>query len=276
MIPTKIAARYHILGLIGSGATSLVHEARDPAGLLVAVKVLRPDHRLRPDLCTRFVNEALPIRDLSHPGLPRIFACEVPPGESPYIVMERLHGSLAARLHKGPLPPRTAARICAQLATTLSALSFRGIVHRDLKPANVLFADPAETDRVKLVDFGLAKWPLHDATLPVSTADTASLGTPEYMAPEQAAGPKNVDGSADVYSLGVLFYELFTGAPPFCAESAGRLRVLHLLAPPPPLQVPSWPEAQARLAALYARMLDKDRSRRPAASEIAAELAALG
>ncbi len=271
----RITARYDILGPIGSGATSLVYEARDLAGMPVAIKIMRTDHRLRPDLCTRFVNEALPIRDLRHPGLPRIYACEVPRRELPFIVMERLHGSLATRLLKGPLPRAEALGICAQLATTLSAIHARGIVHRDVKPANVLFAAPPEANRVKLVDFGLAKWPTHDSTLPVSTADTDSLGTPEYMAPEQAACPKTADGSADVYSLGVLLYELLIGSPPFRAESAGRLRVLHFLAPPPPLQLPAWPEGQAALSSLFAQMLDKDRSRRPTAATVAARIEAL-
>lgn len=255
---------------------SLVYEARDSrTGERVALKVLRAEHRLRPDLVARFVNEAVPIRGLTHPGLPRILACEVPEDGAPYILMEYLGGPLAQRPEEA-LPLAAALSIGAQLAEALAAVHAHGIVHRDVKPHNVLFVPPAQDGRVKLVDFGLAKRPAAASplsSLPVSTAPDDRFGTPEYMAPEQFLDAKGVEGSADVYSLGVLLYEMCSGVLPFCAESEGRLKLLHVMAPPPPLPGPALP---AGLWPLCSAMLHKDRSQRPAASTVARDLSRLG
>jgi serine/threonine protein kinase len=266
MLPAgHLIGPFQVLGPLGAGAMSLVFSARHTSsGARVALKILRPEHRLSTDLLSRFVNEALPIRDLRHPGLPLIFACEVPSDGHPYIAMELLSASLAEHLRRAPLPHAHALSIVAQIADALAAIHALGIVHRDVKPHNVLFSDAGQA---KLVDFSLAKHPPDSPVLYLSTAEEDALGTPEYMAPEQAICAKHAEPSADVYSLGVLLYELLARRLPFQSPRRGRLRVHHLLADPPPLR-----DLPAPLWTLCAQMLHKDRTRRPTAADVAAVL----
>jgi serine/threonine protein kinase len=275
---------YRVLRHLGTGATSEVYAAEDPAGQRVAIKLLHEELLTHPSAVLRFFNEERMARLVDHPGIAKVFATGWLPVSGaapvagamaaatgrPYLVLEYLEGHLAARLRHGPLVMPAALSIAAQLAAALAALHAAGVVHRDLKPANVMFT-PGITDRVKLLDFGLAKMLLPSSVSlgpwPVSTGEEDVLGTAEYRAPEQWIQAREVDGRADVYSLGVVLFELLTGCRPFKAERENLLMDMHLFRPPP---VPE--RAPPAVAALIVHMLTKERHERPAMEEVAVVL----
>jgi tetratricopeptide (TPR) repeat protein len=206
---------YAILGELGRGGMGVVYQARQE-GLdrLVALKMILAGEYAGAAERQRFRAEALAVARLSHPNVVQVFEVGERDGR-PYLALEYLAGgTLAHRLHSGPLPPREAAALLEPLARAVQAAHEKGVVHRDLKPANVLLA----ADGVpKVSDFGLAK------RLDASAGPTPSgavVGTPAYMAPEQAAGtPGAVGPAADVYALGAILYEALTGRPPFQAAT---------------------------------------------------------
>jgi tetratricopeptide (TPR) repeat protein len=212
--------RYDVLRVLGSGGMGVVYLARQrPLGRLVALKMLGGPHLSRERLA-RFRREAALIARLRHPNtiqIHEIGEC----GGRPFLVMEYVEGgSLAQQLAARPLAARSAAVLVETLARTVQAAHEHGIVHRDLKPANVLLANDG-TPRV--ADFGLAKdlrpEPAHEAETPGYVTQTGGiLGTPGYMAPEQALG-KEVGPAVDVYALGAILYECLTGRPPFKAAT---------------------------------------------------------
>ena len=215
----KTLGKYEILEEIGRGGFATVYKARDPSlDQVVAVKVLHGAYVDRPDVVQRFLNEARKAVKLRQRGIVRIYAVGEDDGV-PYIAMEYLPGgTLAGRLHGEPLPLDAAISVVEQVAAVLDHAHQRGLVHRDVKPANVLFD---EEGGAVLVDFGLFK-SLAESGM---TAEGTSLGTPTYMAPEQAGPNAEVDGRADVYALGVVAYEMLAGHVPFEAETL--LSVLH-------------------------------------------------
>jgi formylglycine-generating enzyme required for sulfatase activity len=211
--------KYEILEEIGRGGFATVYRARDPnLDQVVAVKMLHGAYADRSDMVQRFLNEARKAVRLRQRGIVRIYAVGED-GGVPYIAMEYLPGgTLAARLHGEPLPLDAAIAVVEQVAAALDHAHKHGLVHRDVKPANVLFD---EEGGAVLVDFGLVK-SLAESGM---TTEGTSLGTPTYMAPEQAKPNAEVDGRADVYALGVVAYEMLAGRVPFEAEMP--LSVLH-------------------------------------------------
>ncbi len=257
----RTVGNYVVERKIGEGGMGAVYLARHPRiGKEVAVKVLLPAMSRDPELVQRFFHEAKAAAEIKDAHIVDVIDFgELDDGAS-YIVMEWLQGqSLSALLAaETRLPLLRARKIARGIGRALSAAHARGIVHRDLKPDNIfLVRHDDDHDFVKVLDFGIAK--LMDAT-DVKTRAGAILGTPYYMSPEQCQG-KSVDPRADVYSLGVILYQMVTGRLPFEGQSLGELLMAHMSRPPPPPRTfePSLPPG-AEEALLQA--LAKDREQR--------------
>jgi serine/threonine protein kinase len=252
---------YEVLEELGHGGMGVVYKARDTRlNRLVAIKRIlggtsSEEHRLR------FRSEAEAVARLSHPHVVQIHASGEHDGH-PFFVMEFVPGSsLAQALAGGPQPPREAARMVLLLARAVHAAHQKGIVHRDLKPANVLLASPADEPALntawgwpKVSDFGLAR---HLDAGQRRTADGVVVGTPAYMAPEQAAGRSQEIGPAtDVYALGVILYEMLTGRVPFQGDDLlGTLSQVLTKPPQPPRQLQAG--VPASLEAVCLKCLEK-------------------
>ena len=272
---TVLAERYRIHDLVGRGGMGAVYRAEHLAlGNTVAVKVLRASHGAHDDMVRRFQREAVAASQIRHPGIVEVTDFGRTPDGRFYLAMELVEGeTLARRLARlGPFAPAEAMSLVRELARALGAAHARGIYHRDIKPENVLLARDGSA---KLADFGIAR--LTEG--PRDARETAAgviFGTPHYMSPEQAAGQRQ-DGRCDVYALGVLLFELLTGAPPYLGASATHVLAAHLLSPVPrlPGQGPHGPIAPA-LADLVGRLMAKSASERPATmSEVEAALEAV-
>ena len=224
---------YDILGEIGRGGMGVVHLGRHRTltTRLAAIKVLH-NGDAGADERARFLTEARSVASLQHPNIVRIYDVSDPPaGEGePFVALEYIAGgSLADKLGGTPLPPRDAAALLVPLAEAVGHAHERGVIHRDLKPANVLLAE----DGPKVTDFGLAKRLDADST---QTRTGVVMGTPSYMAPEQASGrTREVGPLADVYGLGAVLYETLTGRPPFrgttVLETIGQVIAADPVAP---------------------------------------------
>jgi serine/threonine-protein kinase len=220
-------ASYEILEQIGSGGMGVVYKARQPIlNRLVALKMVRTIDADNPEILARFRGEARVVAALHHPHIVQVFDYGQHNG-LPYITMELItKGSLADRLDGTPWDPRSAASLVAKLAAAVQCAHEHHVIHRDLKPANVLVVNDDGELEVKVTDFGLARF-LVDDSLP-HTKSITFLGTPSYMAPEQAGGrSRDVGPAADIYSLGAILCELLTGEPPIRGESP--IETLRLL-----------------------------------------------
>jgi WD40 repeat protein len=207
---------HEVVGELGRGAMGVVYKARQVSlKRLVALKMVLPGRAAGEEKLARFHTEAEAVARLQHPNVVQIFTVGVAE-DGPYFTMELVEGgTLAARIAGTPWAPRPAAALAEALARAMYYAHGRGIVHRDLKPANVLLTADGTP---KVTDFGLAK--LFADPAAGQTASEALLGTPSYMAPEQAEARPDVGPAADVYALGAILYELLTGRPPFKGETA--------------------------------------------------------
>jgi len=218
-ISPQLEASYEILEEIGRGGMGVVYKARQPSlNRFVALKMVRAVDASNQELLALFRSEARVVASLRHPRIVQVYDFGEHDG-LPYLAMELIEcGTLANRLDGTPWPPRAAAELMIKLAAAVQYAHERHIIHRDLKPANVLIASDAEGLDVKITDFGLAKL-FHDEGT-AHTKSVAFLGTPSYMAPEQASGrARDVGPATDVYALGAILYELLTGRPPFRGAS---------------------------------------------------------
>jgi WD40 repeat protein/tRNA A-37 threonylcarbamoyl transferase component Bud32 len=256
---------HELLEEIGRGGMGVVYKARQvKLNRLVAVKLVLGGSHSGPEELARIRTEAEAIARLQHPNIVQIFEVGEQDG-LPFLALEYCPGgSLAKRLAGTPLPPREAARLVEQLAQAVHAAHEQKVVHRDLKLANVLLAADGA---VKVSDFGLAK--RLDVT--GQTASGAIMGTPSYMAPEQARGQsKEVGPGADVYALGAMLYELLTGRPPFRAATQAET-LLQVIGddPVPPRRLQ--PQLPRDLETICLKCLEKDPSRRYASADALAD-----
>jgi hypothetical protein len=253
--------RYRILRLLGRGGMGVVYQAEHKVmERLVAVKVISQVLVERPEALERFHREVRAAAKLDHPNIVKAYDAEQA-GDLQLLAMEYVEGkSLADVLHKrGPLPISNACHYVRQAALGLQHAFERGMVHRDLKPQNLMLTPKGV---VKVLDFGLAKLASESARPGGGlTQDHMVMGTPEYMAPEQALNSKTADVRADIYALGCTLYCLLTGRPPFAGESLAII-VAHSTDAPPPVESLR-PDTPPELAALVARCLAKKPADRP-------------
>ncbi|WP_437834946.1 serine/threonine-protein kinase [Sorangium sp. So ce1153] len=284
LAPGSRVEGYEVVSLVAVGAMCHVYEARsEHAARSVAVKALHEALCADEDIVTRFFNEASVLRSIQHPYIVPLLAAGTLPSGSPYMVLEWLPSDLARALADGDegcaLPLRTAARLASQIASALLALHSRGIIHRDLKPANVLLdACDLGVAEVRLADLGLAKVRSEaggeqSAVGHVSTGGSVMLGTWDYMAPEQWIKSKTAGAQADVYSLGVLLFQMLVGRLPFVAEQPKDLMALHLFENPPMDRLGE--QTPPALRDLVGRMLNKIPSTRPSMQEVIGQLDSL-
>ena len=259
--PGAKVGEYVVDRKIAEGGMGSVYAGHHPViGKRVAVKVLSAQCAHIPDLVRRFVEEARAVNKIGHPNIIDIFSFGTLADARPFFVMEYLEGAnLAERLEQGDLTSSETRRILRQICGALEAAHRAGIVHRDLKPENIWVAAPTHEDSfAKVLDFGIAK--LLDNPAGKSTQTGAAMGTPRYMAPEQCMG-RPVDHRADIYSLGVILYEIFAGIVPFRGESFGELIYQHMSEVPEP---PSRHRAmEPELERIILACLEKDPAKRP-------------
>ena len=250
---------YRVVGELGRGGMGCVYLAEHTLiGRKAAIKVMNPDIAADPDVVSRFFTEARAVNDIRHPNIVEVTDFGTF-GKLPFIVMELLDGeTLEQRLMRvRMLDAASAARVVAQVAAAVGAGHDHGMVHRDLKPANIFLRNhPDYPDFVKVLDFGIAKLVASDRNVQHHTEMGALIGTPAYMSPEQCLGDTHLDHRSDVYSLGVVLYQMVTGRLPFTSETAGRLIMSHVQEPPPPPQSIN-PAMSAAMSAVILRAMAK-------------------
>jgi len=267
----RTIGNYVVREKIGEGGMGVVYRAEHPhIKRHVAIKVLHPGADRNPEVVHRFFNEARAATEIRNAHIVEVMDFGELPEGTPYLVMEWLEGeslgSLLRATRKLPVP--RAAHILSGIARALKAAHSKGVVHRDLKPDNVfLVRVEGEPDLIKVLDFGIAKLLVSGMPARYQTQTGAIIGTPAYMSPEQCRGAKEIDHRSDVYSLGVMGYQMLTGRLPFEAEAFGELLLKHMTEkPPPPSAIePSVPEA---ISSAIAAALEKEPEKRPTVDQL--------
>ena len=263
-----LSGRYRLLERIGEGGMGVIYRAEHThMRKTIAVKVLHPELTTVDEVLQRFEREAQAVGQIEHPNVCAASDFGRAEGGEFFLVMEYVEGvALSDLLEQGPLPAKRALAIGIQICAALTAAHDRGIIHRDLKPENVLLTERnGEHDFVKVLDFGIARVPPPDDGSDSQTLTRAGfvMGTPAYLSPEQASGGE-VDHRADIYSLGVLLFEMLSGRRPFESPSTVELIGMHVTRPAPPLsRVAKHTKIPRSLDQVMAKMLAKEARDRP-------------
>jgi serine/threonine protein kinase len=278
--PTRTLGKFELINLVGAGAFGSVYKARDKElGRTVAIKIPRNAEVESSGESDRFLREARSVAQLRHPSIVSVFEIGQDSG-TPYLVSEFVHGvTLADFLTSERAPPRVATELIAEIADVLHYAHEQGVIHRDVKPSNIMFESGGKNEArggtgqgrfvPRLMDFGLAK---RDGGEISMTTQGEVLGTPAYMSPEQARGDsQSVDGRGDVYSLGVILYQLLTGELPFKGNARMLLHQVLNDEPKPPCQRD--PKVPKDLETICLKAIAKEPARRySTAGEMAADL----
>jgi len=266
-----LSANYELESEIGRGGMGIVYCAKDRRlKREIAVKVLPPELSFRSDIRQRFLREAETAAQLNHPNIVPIYTVEER-DNLVYFVMAYIKGdNLGQRLQQhGPIPPVEVRRILREVADALAYAHHRNVIHRDIKPDNIIIDE--ETGRAMVTDFGIAR-ALTDSGDSRLTATGMAIGTPAYMSPEQSAGDHAIDGRSDLYSLGVVGYQMLCGQPPFVANNTPSMLVKHLSEKPVPVDE-RWPDLPPDLSRAVMICLEKDPNDRfPSAAAFSAAL----
>ena len=260
LLDRTLSASYEIDREIGRGGMGVVYRAKDRRlKRTVAIKLLPPELAFRSEIKSRFLREAETAAQLSHPNIVPIYSVDEREGLV-FFVMACIEGrTVAKQLHdEGRLTPSDTRRLLREVADALSYAHGRGVIHRDIKPDNILI--DAESGRAMVTDFGIARAVQEGADSRL-TATGMAIGTPTYMSPEQAVGERAIDGRSDLYSLGVVAYQMLAGEPPFTAQSTPALLMKQLTELPVPINERR-PDVPADLAAVVMTLLEKEPERR--------------
>ena len=281
LLGTIVAGRYVVDAFLGMGGMAIVFSGRHATlDRKVAIKFLRPEYTLNPEVAARFDREARAASSLEHPNCIQVFDCGSTKAGLKFMVMPLLEGAELSRVlvelseidPPTKIPPSQAVGMGMQLLRGLEHAHSRGLVHRDLKPDNIFVTRDHEGNEVlKIVDFGIAKVVNEALADGLTTKVGAIVGTPAYISPEQALGSE-VDARADLYAIGVVLYQLLVGKPPFVAADSRGLLFQHATQPPPPM-----PDSVPRkLGEVVLKLLEKkpaDRYRGASAAAVALEAA---
>jgi eukaryotic-like serine/threonine-protein kinase len=270
LVERALSAHYELDNEIGRGGMGVVYRAKDRRlKRTVAIKVLPPELAFRSEIKTRFLREAEMAAQLNHPNIVDIYAVDEA-GGIVFFVMAYITGDNVAKLlhEHGALPIDQTRRILRDVADALAYAHERGVIHRDIKPDNILI--DADSGRPMVTDFGIARAVSDGETR--LTATGIAIGTPTYMSPEQAAGERAIDGRSDLYSLGILGYQMLSGEPPFVANSTPAILVKHVSERPTPIEQRR-SDVPPDLARVIMQLLEKDPANRfPSAGSVVVAL----
>jgi serine/threonine protein kinase len=260
---TIIAGQYKVLSLLGSGGMSQVYRCQDLSlDRQVAVKLLLLHTSINSQAVLRFQREGKAIAMLNHENIVKVYALQVFNDQQPVMVMEVVNGISLADLVEGgkQLPLPRVLKFVSQICDALTHAHSLGVIHRDLKPSNIMLVNPGQTnERIKILDFGIAKIVADDSIKATQTGDV--FGSPAYMSPEQAEG-KSINAKTDQYSLGCVVFELLTGRPPFIGSNQISVIVAHLQDQPPPLSQFCKKTIPSDIEKTVMRLLAKDPEKR--------------
>src|SRR5579871_275273 len=275
-----VRGKYRILDSLGTGGMAVVYKAEHiHFHELRALKVINQQLAGDPSFVQRFMQEAVITRSLQHPHAVRIDDIDLAEDGPPFIVMECIQGRSLSDVirEQGPMEPARVCSLIHQAASALDAAHKLGIVHRDIKPSNMILVESQQGEEVKVLDFGIAKLKEapSDKTRPGQASLTATgllIGTPAYMSPEQAIGKKGeeLDGRSDLYSLGVVMYQMLSGDLPLKADSDVALLMAHISTPPTPIRS-IHPQIPEPIAEVVMQCLEKQRDARPASGAVLME-----
>jgi serine/threonine-protein kinase len=270
LVERALSAHYELDSEIGRGGMGVVYRAKDRRlKRTVAIKVLPPELAFRSEIKTRFLREAEMAAQLNHPNIVDIYAVDEA-GGIVFFVMAYITGDNVAKLlhDHGALSIDQTRRILRDVADALAYAHERGVIHRDIKPDNILI--DGDSGRPMVTDFGIARAVSEGETR--LTATGIAIGTPTYMSPEQAAGERTIDGRSDLYSLGILGYQMLSGEPPFVANSTPAILVKHVSERPVPIEQRR-SDVPPDLARVIMQLLEKDPANRfPSAGSVVVAL----